>query len=155
MVLLCILNYVSLISQSPCLLRCSRLSHETPQVHTFQKGLFSNVYFQIKSLRSYYNVGSFSTSKLLVVLQVVIKREHKLHNIGVTQTILFSYEILPTTTLFFFTEITNVSHLTALIFSRNFLDSMFPFAEDISAKNMNEMKHTTPLPYEFPYVHDN
>lgn len=32
---------------------------------------------------------------------------------------------------------------------------MFPFAEDISAKNMNGMKQTTPLPYEFPYVHDN
>lgn len=62
----------SLRSLSPCLHRCSRLSHETPQAHTFEKGLFYNLYFHIMSLRSYYNVESFPASKLLVVLQIII-----------------------------------------------------------------------------------
>lgn len=66
------------ISLSPCLLRCSRLSHERPQAHTFEKGLFCNLYFHIMSPRSYYNVGSFPASKLLVLQIIIILNTYSL-----------------------------------------------------------------------------
>lgn len=68
----------SLISLSPCLHRCSRLSHKTPQAHSFEKGLFYNLYFYIMSLRSYYNVGSFPASKLLVLQIIIILNTYSL-----------------------------------------------------------------------------
>lgn len=96
----------SLRSLSPCLHRCSRLSHETPQAHTFEKGLFYNLYFHIVTQKllqcwviSCFQVTCCSTN-YHYIKHLFFKREHERFNRGVTQTVSFFEEILQTTIFF-------------------------------------------------------
>lgn len=122
---------------------------------TVLQSIFS--YYVTQKLLQHWVISCFQvacSTNYHYIKHLFLKREHENKNTGVTKTESFFEEILQTTVFFSLAEITIVSHLTALIFSRNFLDSMFPSGDDVSRKNLNGINQTPPLHYE-SYDHDN